>query len=348
MDKRIIHAVAGSGKTTYIINQLNLEERFIIITYTNNNYNNLINDINDKFNFLPENIKVFTLFTFLYQVGLKPIESLIPGFDYINTSKGIDYHSRAENTRRWTADNPNYYINSKREYYSFRMSRLINSYLFSNFKEYIENHFCHILIDEVQDFSAHDFDLLLNLASLDVKVTAVGDFYQHTYDSSQDGNKNGNLYDDYTKYKARFDSKYEYDETTLTKSYRCSKNVVAYVKNNLNIIIESHKNDNSLIKYVENEEEIDSIINNDNVVKLFFQQHYNYDINKTDNWGNSKGSTYENVCVVLNPTTFSFFKNDNLESINEKTKNKLYVAITRTKGDLYFIEERKLSKYKRR
>ena len=34
MDKRIIHAVAGSGKTRYIIESLELDTRIAIITYT--------------------------------------------------------------------------------------------------------------------------------------------------------------------------------------------------------------------------------------------------------------------------------------------------------------------------
>ena len=32
MDKRIILSVAGSGKTTYIINHLNEEKNFLIVT----------------------------------------------------------------------------------------------------------------------------------------------------------------------------------------------------------------------------------------------------------------------------------------------------------------------------
>ena len=37
MDRRIILAVAGSGKTTFLINSLNLDRRFLIVTYTENN-----------------------------------------------------------------------------------------------------------------------------------------------------------------------------------------------------------------------------------------------------------------------------------------------------------------------
>ena len=51
MDKRVILAVAGSGKTTYIINQLDLNKRSLIITYTTNNIENLRTGVIKKFGY---------------------------------------------------------------------------------------------------------------------------------------------------------------------------------------------------------------------------------------------------------------------------------------------------------
>lgn len=50
MDKRVIFAVAGAGKTTYIVNRLSRGKRSLIITYTNANYNNLRKKIIDTIN----------------------------------------------------------------------------------------------------------------------------------------------------------------------------------------------------------------------------------------------------------------------------------------------------------
>ena len=66
-----------------------------------------------------------------------------------------------------------------------------------------------------------------------------------------------------------------------------------------------------------------------------------------ENWGNSKGSTYNNVCVVLNQNTYNLYKENNLKDLKMATRNKLYVACTRTKNNLFFVEERKLIKYKK-
>jgi DNA helicase-2/ATP-dependent DNA helicase PcrA len=67
----------------------------------------------------------------------------------------------------------------------------------------------------------------------------------------------------------------------------------------------------------------------------------------TANWGNTKGlDHFQDVCVVLNPTTLKAFDSSTLDNLNPTTKNKLYVACTRAKGSLYFVSEISLKKYK--
>ena len=67
MDKTVIFAVAGSGKTTHIVNSLSREKRSLIITYTIANYENLYKKIIRKFDGeWPNNITLMRYFTFLY------------------------------------------------------------------------------------------------------------------------------------------------------------------------------------------------------------------------------------------------------------------------------------------
>lgn len=58
MDKRVVLAVAGSGKTTSIINDLQTDSRALIITYTINNVENIKKRIIRKFGLIPNGIKV--------------------------------------------------------------------------------------------------------------------------------------------------------------------------------------------------------------------------------------------------------------------------------------------------
>ena len=87
-------------------------------------------------------------------------------------------------------------------------------------------------------------------------------------------------------------------------------------------------------------------MDNSNIVKLFYKNSKEYN-GKVENWGNSKGSTYEDVCVVLNKKTYQLFITNKLCELPMATKNKLYVACTRTQNNLFFIEETKLNNYKK-
>ena len=73
MDKTLILAVAGAGKTTEIINNIKKDDKTLIITYTENNYNILKNNIIKKFKGIPDNIKIYTYFTFLYRFCFLPL-----------------------------------------------------------------------------------------------------------------------------------------------------------------------------------------------------------------------------------------------------------------------------------
>lgn len=73
MDKRVIFAVAGSGKTTYIVNELSLEKRSLILTYTDGNYDNISRKILAKFGGRwPNSVTLMTYFSFLYNFCYKP------------------------------------------------------------------------------------------------------------------------------------------------------------------------------------------------------------------------------------------------------------------------------------
>ena len=57
----------------------------------------------------------------------------------------------------------------------------------------------------------------------------VGDFYQHTFDTSCDGATNSTLFNSKAKYESRFTAKgFICDNTSLVNSWRCSKNVCQF------------------------------------------------------------------------------------------------------------------------
>ncbi len=85
MDKRVIFAVAGSGKTSHIINSIEIDSRVLLITYTDNNLANLKSRVIKKFGKIPSGVKIYSYFTFLYKFCVKPILGLE------NKEKGINW-----------------------------------------------------------------------------------------------------------------------------------------------------------------------------------------------------------------------------------------------------------------
>ena len=143
MDKRLILAVAGSGKTSYIIDQLDLDRQHLVITYTTNNLNNLRTRIVKKWRYFPANIRLFSYYNFLYAFCYKP---------YLHkriSSKGINFKP---NPNRF-AKNMARYVDSGGRLYSNRIAKVFEAEdVLTDIENRLSKYFDQILIDEIQDY----------------------------------------------------------------------------------------------------------------------------------------------------------------------------------------------------
>ncbi|WP_335340054.1 hypothetical protein [Sedimenticola selenatireducens] len=263
--------------------------------------------------------------------------------------RGINFDTPPDFTRRLKRDDLRHYIDSNGRIYASRMaSFIIKTGMVEDVRNRIAKYCDVVFVDEVQDFAGYDFSLLLDLCAGNTDAVFVGDFFQHTYDTSRDGNVNKGLHDDYDKYKKSFEDRgFEIDETTLRKSYRCSQTTCEFVSDELDIDIDSHHENKSLLEFVDNEGWAEAIFHQPHTVKLFYRLHRSYDC-LSDNWGASKGvDDYDSVCVVLNMKTEKLLRNGQLEKLPPMTRNKLYVACTRARSELFLVPERYFKKFKR-
>lgn len=331
MDKLVINAVAGSGKTSLLIDHLDLKKNTVIITYTTANQQSIREKTIKKFGFIPTNIHIFGVFEFLYSFCYLPLQN-----EFRN--KGICFDASSYTNTNYHTKDGRIFANKLSKYILIKKL----CYL-----ERINRYFDKLYIDEMQDFGSYDFDWMMTLSKLNIPVTLVGDFYQHTFSTSRIGNKGKSLHSDQTQYKQNLESHgFYYDSHTLSNSHRCTYTVCQFIKTHLHIDISSHRDklsDNSNVRFIDHPEQIYKILTDNNIVKLFFQKHYNFKGN-SDNWGNSKGLTFKSACVVMNPTTLQLFKKNSLTELAPLTLCKFYVACSRTEGDLYFIDSKKIPK----
>lgn len=338
MDKKVIFAVAGAGKTTYIIDTLSQHKRSLILTYTTGNYSNLCRKVSEKFNGeWPDCICVMSYFTFLYRFCYKPYLS-----DSIR-AKGITFNRNPNNAL--AQNNIDYYITSTGYIYSNRLALLIERCgIIEMVKRRLEKYFDEFIIDEIQDISGRDFSFLENLMDTNINMLFVGDFYQHTYDTSRDGNANKNLFDNFRNYEARFIRKgFSSDKNSLVRSWRCSPSICEFITEKLGIEIYSNKsiqaNAGTDIVFVSESSQIERILENPDIVKLHYRNGSKVGVDHK-NWGETKGEDhYHNVCVLLNKTTAQKYASGRLNELAPATRNKLYVAITRAHGQVYLIND---------
>lgn len=342
MDKRVILAVAGSGKTRMIVESLDDTKRAIIVTYTLNNFKNLEERIISKFGHFPGNIRLYTYFTFLYSFCYKPF--LHRRMD----TTGINFEKPPSFTSRLPLKNLKRYLDKNRRLYHNRIAIFLQqTSTLESINSRLTKYFDYFCFDEVQDIAGHDFNLLKSLSKSEMSMLFVGDFFQHTYDTSRDGNVNSSLHKSYERFVDEFKKLgIAPDTTSLSRSYRCSNTVCSFVNHSLGIPISSAKQEDSDVVNVSEPEKAFDLFKSNQIIKLFYQAHYRYPCHSR-NWGESKGiDSFADVCVVLNPTTVKALQSGDNVNLNPQTINKLYVACTRAHRNLYLVPELMYKDYK--
>lgn len=342
MDKVVVFAVAGSGKSKLIIDQLDATRRALLLTYTENNYDELRRRVIRRFGCVPENIYLDTYFSFLNAFCYRPYL-----LDSMN-SRGINFRPPPAHTSRLPLSSDLRFVDGERRVYHARMAKLVDvKGCMPLVRRRLERYFDVLYVDEVQDFAGHDFNLLMALCRASVDVLLVGDFYQHTYDTSRDGSVNKNLHASYGTYLERLKrEELRIDTTSLRRSYRCSEAVCEFIRTNMGIEMYSASERVAKVIWIDDVVDAKKVHGCNKTVKLFYQEHHRYGCN-SQNWGGCKGlDHYEDVCVVLNQKAAAELHAGRFALLNPTTRNKLYVACSRARGDLYLVPEKLLRSFR--
>lgn len=186
------------------------------------------------------------------------------------------------------------------------------------------------------------------LAKLLNDVVLVGDYHQHSVSATNNSGKpfkrrTGDV--SYNEFVADLKKDgFEVDVTTLDKSRRCSVAVCQYVNEKLGINIAScGVNEGSVIWA---DKDAAALLEDQQIVKLVYKDATSYSF-RAMNWSYSKGDTVDAACVILTDN-FEKLADDKFSTngISVSTLNKLYVAMTRSRGDLFLIRQSTFKKLK--
>lgn len=218
-----ILATAGARKTEHVINEaLNTNGRVLLVTFTRENQAEIVDRIVRKVGLVPPNIMVTGWFSFLINECVKPYQRAITGRPFVVQGLNFD-GERLKNVKK---DDPRFFIDRGGNVYRRSASDLVvqlNVATDGAVIRRLERVFARILIDEVQDLSGYDLDVLDLLFASNVDVTVVGDLRQHILDTH---NENRNQ-----KYRGMGLLRWFEERTSVcgvvhwTESYRCAQSI---------------------------------------------------------------------------------------------------------------------------
>ena len=374
MAKLVMLAVAGAGKTYHICHEIDKDRKNLILAYTHQNIRNINRELIKAYDCVPDLTSVMTFYSFVYRFLICPYEpSILQYFQKEGfVRKGITTKEpplmQIPYITKWGTKgmrpNPCYHRKDtfehyiwKDQYYCKNMSELLMHVKDKDSKERLitrvatalNKFYDQIMIDEFQDFREFNYDLIVELARHVDNITLAGDYYQHSVSAvnnsgrpftkrrrmaEQSGAKKCEV--SYDEFKEDLRKYFQIDETTLAFSRRCTPQVCRFVESNLGIKMQSCKKTSSEIIWVD-ENTIDLIFMDSSIMKLVYNEPEKYTFNCM-NWSYSKGDTFDSVCVILT-SKFDGIGRDKFVCPKDAptTVNKLYVAITRTSGNLYLV-----------
>jgi DNA helicase-2/ATP-dependent DNA helicase PcrA len=184
-DNLIVMASAGSGKTTFVVEDAcgAPNSRSALITYTRNNASEIRDKTYSKLGFIPKNITISTWYAFLLRHFLRPYQNCL----YTRRISQICFVEGRSPVGPKASDIKRYYFGKPGHIYSDKASnfacRIIEETKGLPLRRF-EQIFNRLYIDESQDLRAYDLELVELLMKSSVRVTLVGDHRQATYSTN--------------------------------------------------------------------------------------------------------------------------------------------------------------------
>ena len=346
-NNKLIIAVAGSGKTTRLVNEaLNIKSKKVLITtYTIANETEIKNKIineNKKQNGLaciPTNITVQTWFSFLLQHGVRPFQSALFSGLFLKKINGLVLVNKQSS--QYTKESTlTHYFTNELKIYSDKISKFIfycNKITKGNVIDRISKIYSHIFIDEVQDLAGYDLELLKLFFDCSSNILLVGDPRQVVYLTH-----NERKYKKYTNGKIKEFIENECNKDCckfefLIQSYRCNQTICDFSDK----LYPNFPKTISKNKYITKHDGIFFIKETD--VEKYLAQYepmllryskktpmnekYKENI-KT--YGESKGLSFDRVLIYPTAPMLKWIKDINSD-LADTSRSKFYVAITRAK-----------------
>jgi len=342
--KRLIIAGAGTGKTTLLRNiaiDCSDERRVLYLTYTIANACEFEAAIIHELGHLPASITIMTWFSFLLVHGVRPFPA--QGFSH-RIDRMLFNEGRVTQRRGVRRGDEGYYCHKSGVVYRSRLSDLA-ALCDEQWRGEVTDRICAIydtiLVDEGQDFAGYDYDILGAMMQKAREMVVVGDPRQQTYRTGNEPKYSGipHVFDFIS---ANYG--YALDTTTLNTTYRCSQDVISLANSlypSLPQVMPSSERksgtDGRVIKVRKADFETwASTRTNPFTILRYSTSTKVPDGFRIMNMGDSKGLTLDDVVIFPTGDMKKWIGGKPVD-FKDGTRARLYVAITRARGDLVFV-----------
>ena len=358
MSNKLIVAAAGSGKTTYLVNEALkiIDEKVLITTFTEANENEIRKKFFEIKGYIPNNITIQTWFSFLLEHGVKPYQSVIydgkvNGLLLVNQKSGLRGYSKAKKPIYFGESDPNnYYFSKSKLIYSDKLAKFVvraNELTNGLVLKRIGKIYFNIFIDEVQDMAGYDLEIIKLLFGLDSHVLLVGDPRQVTYHTHDEAKysqyTDGNIEEFIKKECSAF--AFEIDDMTLNKTYRNNKYICCFANSIYPKLkpcecADQRATGHDGVFFV-SESDVDEYLEKYKPMQL--RESRKKDVNQNYpvlTFGDSKGLTFERVLIYPTAPMIQWIF-DHQKELKNKSRSKFYVAVTRAKYSVAIVFDNK-------
>ena len=338
---KLIIACAGAGKTTQLVEDVLgfcEEKRILITTFTDSNTEIIKQKFVRLLGFVPKNVRIMPLYSFELKELIKPY--LFPVIT--REIKGILMEHQGVCYRGWR--NADYYLRGNRIFNS-KISELAFRTIDSKpetFKR-LRLMFDYIFVDEAQDLSSYDLDLMARIAGYGFNITLYADPRQSTFKTSN-GNKNSGFKDVCDYIKRQCPSLFDVDESTLRNSQRCTASVMKVASKLFPMYSQSSGTAGKGDIYLLEKSKCGEFIRLHTKCQGLRQKR----TSKTDgidiafqNIGVSKGATYDSTLLVIPTVWTQCLIGGDFSGLANTPKSlaDLYIALTRSLGDVGIVTD---------
>lgn len=337
---KVLIASAGSGKTTWIINNVLRRpgERTAITTFTINNTERIAQVFEKRNSVVPSYVTLQSWFSFLLYNLVRPYQNFVidQRIASINLVSG-------RSAPRIPSTNNSHFVDKEGRVYTDKISKL--SLLCDDRSQglvmtRLRRAFDRIYIDEVQDLAGYDLDLVERMMKAGIPVTMVGDPRQGTFSTNNSAKNRQYRGSSMIEKFGQWEKKQLCSLFEKSESYRCNQSIC-------NIADSLYPAYSAALSRNSESTEHDGVFviasqDLERYCNLYSPQVLRYD-NRTRctesrvlNFGAAKGLEFQRVLIIPNGPIAKWLKSGSLTHI-EKSLAKLYVAITRARSSVAFV-----------